>query len=319
MLQAFIMAALVLTNTITVWMIIVLSVFLGLINTLDMPARQTFVLEIIEKKEDLSNAIALNSSLFNGARLIGPSIGGVLIALVGEGFCFLINGISFLSVIFCLLAMNVRHIKAAVKESHIIKELKEGFTYAYRFSGIRNLLLMLSLVSVVGMPYIVLLPIFSDEILGGGADLLGFLMAASAAGALSATLYLASRKSVRGLEKVIAIGAGLFGAGLVAFSLSKFLPLSMLMLVVVGFGVILQMAASNTVIQTIVDNDKRGRVMSLMVMSFMGVASLGSLLAGAVAHQIGAPYTLLGAGVIILITSLVFATRFKSLKDALEK
>jgi MFS family permease len=318
MLQAFIMAALVLTDTITVWMIIVLSVFLGLINTLDFPARQTFVMEIIEKKEDLSNAIALNSSLFNSARLIGPSIGGILIAVIGEGLCFLINGISFLSVIFCLLAMHVRHVKVAVKESHIIRELREGFIYAFRFIAIRNLLLMLAVVSIVGMPYIVLLPIFSNEILGGGADLLGFLMAASAAGSLLATLYLASRKTVRGLEKVVAIGAGIFGTGLIVFSLSGFLPLSFIMIMIMGFGVILQMAASNTVIQTIVDDNKRGRVMSIMVMSFMGMAPLGSLLAGTVADHIGAPYTLLGGGAICLLAALVFTTKFKVLKAALE-
>lgn len=317
MLQAFALATLVLTNTITVWSIIILSVFLGLINSFDMPARQTFVLDMVEDRKDLSNAIALNSSVFNGARLIGPSIGGILIAAVGEGVCFVINGISFLAVIFCLLAMRLNPPKFAAKETNIVRDLREGFSYAFGYAPIKYLILLIALVSFVGMPYTVLMPIFAAEILPGGADTLGFLMAASGTGALIGTLYLASRKSVIGLGRIVGIAAGIFGCGLICFSLSRLLTLSIIFMALTGFGMIVQMASSNIILQTIVDDDKRGRVMSLYAMSFAGVAPFGSLFAGAVADSIGAPNTLMIGGACCAIASIFFFIKFRSLRHML--
>jgi MFS family permease len=315
MLQAFVLATLVLTNIVTVWEIIVLSMFLGMINSIDMPARQTFVLEMVERKEDLGNAIALNSSLFNGARLIGPSVGGVLIAAVGEGMCFLFNGLSFLSVIFCLIAMRIAPRKTEIKETHILRELKQGFSYAFGFAPIRYLLLLLALVSLVGMPYTVLMPIFAKKILQGGPNTLGFLMAASGTGALIGTIYLASRKSLVGLGRIVVAGAGIFGTGLILFSLSRFLALSIFLMMLTGFGMIVQMASSNTILQTIADDDKRGRVMSFYAMAFAGIAPFGSLLAGALASRVGAPNTLLLGGICCIVASIFSFTKFRSLKD----
>lgn len=315
MIQAFVLATLVLTNTITVWAIIVLSLFLGVINSIDMPARQTFVLEMVERKEDLGNAIALNSSVFNVARLIGPSIGGVLIAVVGEGICFLFNGLSFLSVIFCLMAMRITPRKTEIRETHILRELKQGFSYAFGFAPIRYLILLLAVVSLVGMPYTVLMPIFAKEILQGGANTLGFLMAASGTGALIGTIYLASRKGVLGLGRIVVAGAGIFGSGLILFSLSRLLALSIFLMMLTGFGMIVQMASSNTILQTIADDDKRGRVMSFYAMSFAGIAPFGSLMAGALASHIGAPDTLLIGGILCIVASVFAFTKLRSLRD----
>ena len=315
MLQAFILATLVLTNTVTVWSIIALSIFLGMVNSVDMPARQTFVLEMVERKEDLSNAIALNSSLFNGARLIGPSIGGILIAALGEGLCFLINGLSFLSVIFCLIAMRIATTKIEVKETHLLTELKEGFTYVLGFPPIRYLLLLVAIVSLVGMPYTVLMPIFAGQILQGGPNTLGFLMASAGVGALVGTLYLASRRTVAGLGRIVIIGAVIFGSGLILFSLSRLLTLSLVFIMVAGFGMIVQMASSNTILQTIVDDDKRGRVMSFYAMAFVGIAPFGSLLAGALASRIVAPNTLLYGGILCIIAAIYSLVKFRSFKD----
>jgi len=305
----------VLTNTVTVWSIIALSIFLGMVNSVDMPARQTFVLEMVERKEDLSNAIALNSSLFNGARLIGPSIGGILIAALGEGLCFLINGLSFLSVIFCLIAMRIATTKIEVKETHLLTELKEGFTYVLGFPPIRYLLLLVAIVSLVGMPYTVLMPIFAGQILQGGPNTLGFLMASAGVGALVGTLYLASRRTVAGLGRIVIIGAVIFGSGLILFSLSRLLTLSLVFIMVAGFGMIVQMASSNTILQTIVDDDKRGRVMSFYAMAFVGIAPFGSLLAGALASRIVAPNTLLYGGILCIIAAIYSLVKFRSFKD----
>ena len=315
MIQAFTLAALVLTNTITVWAIIVLSLFLGTVNSVDMPARQTFVLEMVDRKEDLGNAIALNSSLFNATRLIGPSIGGILIAAVGEGMCFLINGVSFLSVIFCLLAMRIPPpVKEEIRARRILEELKEGFSYAFGFAPIRYLILLLALISLVGMPYIVLMPIFAKDILQGGASTLGFLMAASGIGALIGTIYLASRKSVRGLGRMVVVAAAIFGSGLILFSFSRVLTLSLFLMMMTGFGMIVQMASTSTILQSIADDDKRGRVMSFYAMSFAGIAPFGSLLAGTVASHIGAPYTLLIGGTLCIAASIFAFTRLGSLR-----
>lgn len=314
MIQAFALAFLTLTGTIDILSIILLSLSLGLINAFDMPARQAFVIEMVEKKEDLPNAIALNSSLVNVARFIGPAVAGLLVAAVGEGFCFLINGISYVAVIIALLAMKVNKITKRVSINNIPKEIKEGFKYSFGFAPIRSILLLLGLVSLVGMPYTVLMPIFAKDILHGGAHTLGFLMAAAGIGALVGGIYLASRKSVLGLVKILTFATGIFGLGLIIFAFSKNLYFSLSMMLVSGFGMLLQIAASNTLLQTITEDDKRGRVMSFFAMAFMGMSPFGNLIAGAMADKIGAPNTVLISGVICIIGAIIFLTRLPSLR-----
>jgi MFS family permease len=314
MVQALVLSVLVLTGTVVIWHIFVLSMFLGVINAWDMPVRQSFMIEMVEKKEDLSNAIALNSSMVNSARLLGPSLAGILIAAVGEGTCFLLNGISYLAVIAALLAMNVTAKASPRQGMRVWGGLTEGFHYAFGFAPIWSVLLLLALVSLMGMPYTVLMPIFAKEILHGGPHTLGFLMGASGVGALVGAVYLASKKSVLGLGKIIPIAASLFGLGLIAFSLSRLLWLSLMMMMVTGFGMIVAMAASNTVLQTIVEDDKRGRIMSFYTMAFMGMAPFGSLLAGFLASRIGAPDTLLLGGIACLLGAAVFAMRLRVLR-----
>ena len=314
MIQAMILAILVLTETVAVWHIISLSLLLGLINALDIPARQSFVVDMIEKREDLGNAIALNSSIVNGARLIGPSVAGVLIATLGEGMCFLLNGLSFIAVIMALLAMKIAPKQREMPSSQVFQGLKEGFSYAFGFAPIRSVLLLLALVSLMGMPYTVLMPIFAEKILHGGPQALGFLMGATGVGAMAGSIYLASRKSVLGLGKIIVISANLFGIGLIAFSLSRLFWLSLLFMLLTGFGMMVQMASSNTVLQTIVEEDKRGRVMSFYTMAFMGMVPFGSLLAGGLANKIGAPNTVMMGGVACILGSAMFAKKLPSLR-----
>jgi len=319
MLQALTLAAVVLTGTAAVWNLVLLSIALGLINAFDMPTRQSFVLDMVTNREDLGNAIALNSSLFNGARLIGPSIAGVLVATVGEGLCFLINGISFIAVIACLLAMKITPAPPRGKQEDFFRGMKDGADYAFGFPPIKYIILLLAFSSLVAMPYPVLMPVFAREVLQGGANTLGFLMAGAGVGALAGAIYLASRKNVFGLDKIITVSALSFGVGLIAFSLSRVMVLSMLFMALTGFGMVVQLAASNTILQTIADDDKRGRVMSLFVMSFMGLAPFGSLLFGGLANIIGAPYTLLIGGCCILAGALVFARKFSSVKGMVHR
>jgi MFS family permease len=314
MIQAFILALLTLTGTIAIWHIILLSLFLGLVNAFDMPTRQAFVVEMVENSEDLGNAIALNSLLFNGARLLRPSIGGILISLVGEGICFLLNGLSFFAVIIALLAMKIRPWFVQSQASHVVKGLREGFTYTFGFPPIRVLLFLLGLVSLVGMPYIVLMPIFAKNILQGGPHTLGFLMGASGIGALGGAIYLASKKNVLGLGRLIIIALNIFGIGLIAFALSRILSLSLILMVLVGFGMMVQMASS-TIIQTIVEEDKRGRVMSFYTMAFMGMVPFGSLLAGSFASKIGAPGTIIISGAACILGSILFARKLPLLRE----
>jgi MFS family permease len=315
LLQSLALALLALSGLIKIWHVIVLSVFQGLINAFDMPARQAFVVEMVEKREDLANAIALNSSMVNAARLLGPSIGGIVIAAVGEGWCFMLDAVSYLAVIASLLAMKItpRMLKTT-NDANILQQLREGWTYAVRFAPIRNVLLLLALVSLVGMPYTVLMPVFANEILHGGPSTLGLLMAASGVGALMGALFLARRRTVLGLGKFIPLMAGAFGAGLILFSFTRVLWLSLGLMVVTGLGFMVQMAASNTVLQTIVEEDKRGRVMSFYTMAFMGTAPFGSLLAGTVAQKIGAPHTLLFGGVGCILGALWFASSLPALR-----
>ena len=315
MFQALVLALLVLTGNVSVWHIIPISIFLGLINAFDMPARQSFVVQIVEKKEDLGNAIALNSSMFNGARLVGPSIAGILISALGEGICFLLNSISFLAVLAALLAMRVKPKRVEVKNKRILQELKAGFVYAFGFVPIRSIMLLIALISLVGMPYTVLMPVFAKNILQGGPHTLGFLMGFSGLGALTGALYLASQKNARRLVTMVPLAAGIFGIGLIAFAQSRVLWLSLIMMLITGFGMMVQMASSNTMIQTIVDDDKRGRVMSFYTMSFVGVAPFGSLLGGAIASKIGAPATLTIGGIFCVLGALVFTSKLSLLKE----
>ncbi len=315
MAQAFILAILTLTGTIKVWHIISLGIILGSINSLDIPARQSFIVEMVERKENLGNAIALNSLMFNAARLVGPSIAGILIAVIGEGVCFLINGVSFLAVIISLLAMRIDSPKKSeTKNSHVLEGLKEGFAYAFGFVPIRFILSLLSIVSIMGMSYVVLMPVFARDVLKGGPGTLGLLMASAGVGALTATVYLASRKTILGLGKMIPISSSIFALGLIAFSLSHFMWVSSFLLMLIGFGVMVHMAASNTILQTIVDDDKRGRIMSLYTMAFMGTAPLGSLLAGSLATSIGVTNTLIIGGALCLVASALFATKLPVLR-----
>jgi MFS family permease len=314
MIQALVLALLFFIGAIEVWHIILLAIFMGFINAFDMPARQAFVVEMVEKKEDLGNAIALNSSMVNSARLLGPSVAGVLIAATNEGTCFLINGLSYLFVIVSLLMMKVTPRKISVRDTQVFRGLKEGFSYAFGFAPIRAILLLLALVSFMGMPYTVLMPVFAKEILHGGSHTFGFLMGASGIGALSGALYLASRKSILGLGKIIPLSAAIFGCGLIAFSLSRLFLLSLALMLVAGLGMIMQMASSNTIIQTIVDDDKRGRVMSFYMMAFIGAAPFGSLLAGGLASVIGAPNTLLIGGVLCILGAVAFAHKLPDLR-----
>jgi MFS family permease len=314
MIQALVLAVLVMTEAVTIWEIIVLTVILGVINAFDVPSRQSFVVDMIGRKEDLGNAIALNSSMVNGARLVGPSLAGILIAVVGEGLCFLINAISFLAVIVSLLAMKDIPKRPKALHAHFLRGLKEGFSYAFGFAPIRSLLLLLALVSLMGMGYMVLMPIFAKDILHGGPNTYGFLMGATGVGALAGALFLASRKTVIGLGRLIAVASGLFGAGLVALSFSRVFWPTIVLMAVVGFGMMVQMASTNTVIQTIVEEDKRGRVMSFYAMAFMGMTPFGSLLAGSLAHSIGVPLTVAIGGGACLIGSLMFARRLPGLR-----
>jgi len=314
MIQALILAFLYFTGTIEVWHIILLSIFLGFVNAFDIPARQSFVIEMVEKKEDLGNAIALNSSMVNGARLLGPSIAGMLIAFTGEGICFLLNGLSYLFVIVSLLFMKVAPRKINNKNTSVLTELKEGFNYAIGFTPIRYIILLLALVSLMGMPYTILMPVFAKEILHGGSHTFGFLMGASGLGALTGALYLASRKSVLGLGKIIPLAAGIFGFGLITFSLSRYFLLSLILMIITGLGMMLEMASSNTLLQTIVDDDKRGRVMSFYTMAFMGTAPFGSLLAGWLANIIGTPNTILVGGISCILGALIFTRKLPELR-----
>lgn len=315
LLQSMALAVLALTGLIKIWQVVVLSVFQGLINAFDMPARQAFVVEMVEKREDLANAIALNSSMVNAARLLGPSIGGVVIAAVGEGWCFMIDAVSYLAVIASLLAMKITpRMLGATRDANILRQLREGWTYAIRFAPIRNVLLLLALVSLVGMPYTVLMPVFANDVLKGGPGTLGLLMAASGVGALAGAMFLAGRKTVLGLGKFIPIMAAAFGAGLMVFSFTRVLWLSLALMIITGLGFMVQMAASNTVLQTIVDEDKRGRVMSFYTMAFMGTAPFGSLLAGSLAARFGAPHTLFFGGIGCILGALWFATTLPSLR-----
>jgi MFS family permease len=317
MLQSFALAVLTLTGHITVEAIVLLNVVQGVVNAFDMPGRQAFLIAMIESRDELGNAIALNSSMVNVARLLGPSIAGVVIAATNEGWCFLIDGVSYLGVIAALLAMRIPPRSAPAKQPpRARQQFIEGWKYAFGFRPIRSIILLLALVSLVGVPYSVLMPVFATVVFRGGPHTLGFLMAASGGGALIGALWLATRRSVIGLGRVITIASASFGAGLVGFSFTTALPLAIPCLVVAGFGFIVQMAGSNTIIQTIVDDEKRGRVMSFYMMAFLGTAPFGSLIAGWMSSRIGAPHTLLFGGVCCLVGAAWFAAELPQIRKS---
>jgi len=314
MIQSALLAALALSGRITVTHVIVLAVCQGLINAFDMPSRQALVVHMVDDRADLPNAIALNSSMVNAARLVGPSIAGMVIAWVGEGTCFLVDSVSYLAVIASLLAMRLALPVRSAVPKHVAAELKAGFRYAAGFAPIRALLGLLALMSLAAMPYTVLMPIIASKILHGGAHTLGFLMAASGLGALAAGAYLAARHTVLGLGRVIAAAVIATGVGLIGISQSTLLWSAMALMPVIGAGVMIQIAASNTVLQTIVEEEMRGRVMSFYTMAFVGTMPFGSLLAGAFAQRFGAPTTLLFGGVACLGSAAVFTMRLPALR-----
>jgi MFS family permease len=314
MLQAFTLAVLTLSGKIEIWHIMLLSIVLGLTNAFDMPVRQAFVIEMIEDRRDLGNAIALNSSLVNITRLIGPAIAGLAVAKFGEGVCFLINGISFIAVIIALLFMRINKVQSPKIHGNVIGELKEGFKYSFGFAPIRDIIILLAVFSFAIMQYTVLMPIFAKDILKGGSDTLGFLMAATGVGSLLGGIYLASRKNVLGLGKIMAVSAFIFGATIIIFAFSKNFILSMIILLFAGIGFIAIIATSNTILQTMTDDDKRGRVMSFYTMAFMGMAPFGSLTAGAIADRIGAPLTIMISGIISIICGFALLIRLPKLR-----
>ena len=313
MLLAFALAALTLSGSIRIWHIFVLSALLGTANSFDIPARQSFIVEMVGKR-DLMNAIALNSSMFNASRVVGPAIAGLLVAGIGEGWCFFVNGVSFLAVIAGLLLMDVKRREAAVQPASPISRVVEGFRFVIRNPPVHAILILLGIVSVTGMPYTVLMPIFADRILHGGAKALGGLSAVAGVGALAGALLLASRRDVHGLGRWVAVSALGFGACLTAFAASRQLWLSGAILVPTGFFIMIEMGSSNTLIQSMVPDRLRGRVMSVYSMMFMGMAPIGSLIAGAAAARFGAPATVAAAGAVCMAAAAVFWTRLPKIR-----
>ena len=313
LLQALLLALLVLGHWVEVWHLIAMAIFLGIVNALDAPARQSFVVQLVDDRNDLPNAIALNSFTINSARLIGPPLAGMLVSLFGEGLCFLLNGLSFLTVIVALMRMQVRD---TPRQRHSMMEgFKQGIAYAAGFPPIRALLLLVAVVGFTVTPYVVLMPVYAKEVFHGDAQTLGLLTGCAGFGALMGTLFLASRKNVVGLGKVIAWAALCAGGGLMVFAFSSQLWLTLPALAVTGFGIIVSAASTNMVIQTVVPDDLRGRVMSLFTMAFLGMAPLGSLAAGSLAHHIGAPATLFAGGVASLAAAAVFARQLPRLRE----
>jgi len=313
MLLAFVLAALTLAHRVQVWHVFVLAALLGLVNAFDIPARQSFVVEMVGR-EDLINAIALNSSMFNGTRVIGPAVAGILVATIGEGWCFFANGVSYIAVIAGLLMMKITARERLPLPGSTLTSIIEGFSYVGRTGPVRSLLFLLGLISLLGMPFVVLMPIFADQILHGGARGLGLLMGASGIGALIGALSLAARRGARGLGRVVAFSAAGFGASLILFSLSRSFWLSAALLLPVGFAMIVEMASSNTLIQTLVPDNLRGRVMAVYSMMLMGMAPFGALLAGALAHRLGAPITVALGGGVCIVAAAVFGLRLPAFR-----
>ncbi len=313
MALAFVLAALTLLGHIHVWEVMVLASMLGVVNAFDIPARQAFIVEMVVP-EDLINAIALNSAMFNGARILGPAIAGITVAVIGEGWCFFSNGVSFIAVIVCLLLMVVTPRERSANRTSGLESLLEGFRFVMHTAPIRALLLLLGVVSLTGMPYAVLMPVFADKILHSGARGLGLLMGSTGVGALAATLVIAARREVQGLGRWVNYASTGFGLSIILFAFSRSLPLSIALLLPAGFCMLIQMASSNTLIQTMVPDDLRGRVMSVYSMMFMGMAPFGALMAGTIAHRAGAPLTVALGGAVCILGSLVFGLAWSGLR-----
>jgi len=314
MIQAGGLAWLSLSGNLEIWHIVVLSVALGCINSFDMPARHSFVINMVNGKEDIGNAIALNSMMFNGARLIGPSVAGIVLASVGEGACFLINALSYIFVIASLMMMRVTEVREKKERVPMFREMKEGMDYVFGFVPIKHIILLLGLVSLMGASYQVLMPVYAKDILQGDSHTYGFLMGGAGAGALLGAIYLASRDTVLRLGRLIPAATALLSAGLIAISLSSSFFISMFLIFFTGLGMMAHTAASNTILQTIADDDKRGRVMSFYTMALMGTAPFGSLLAGWMAKVLGTPWTIFIGGAVCLLGALVFYRRLPELK-----
>ncbi len=313
MATASVLAFLTLSGLIEVWHLFALAIVSGIFNAFDIPARQSFVMDMVGR-DDLLNAVALNSSVFNGARIIGPAIAGILVATVGEGWCFFVNAVSYIAVLGGLFAMHIAPKISSPKKGSTIEKIKEGFVFVARTKPIRSLMLLLGLVSLMGMPYAVLMPIFAEEILQGGVRGLGILMGASGFGALIAALTLAAKKNLKGLGRWVAVSSGVFGVFLILFSLSETFWLSAALLVPIGFSMMLQMASSNTLVQAMVPDELRGRVMAVYSMMFMGMAPIGALLSGSAANYLGAPMTVAIGGAACIVGSILFGSQLKSFR-----
>jgi MFS family permease len=318
LIQAFILAVLCLTGTVQLWQIIGLAIGLGIVNAFEVPARQSFVVDMVEKKEDLGNAIALNSLIFNGARIIGPSVAGIILASSSAGICFMINAVSYIFVIISLLMMDKIQKPVKKKEEHVFKELVDGLRYTFGYAPIKHLIILLTVSSLLGMSYSVLMPVFTKEILHGGSHTYGFLMGAAGVGALMGAIYLASRESVIKLGRIVPFSAILFGMSLIALSFSRNITVSLILMFFIGLGMMMQTAASNTILQTITDDDKRGRVMGFYSMAIMGTAPFGSLMAGGLAKVAGAPVTILFVGAATVIGAFFFLKELPELKKIVQ-
>jgi MFS family permease len=312
MVLAGILAWLTLSGRVQVWHIFVLAALLGVVNAFDIPGRQAFLVDMVGK-EDLMNAIALNSSMFNGARVVGPAVAGILVARIGEGWCFAANSISYIAVIIGLLLMHV-HSPARMSTHSPIADIIEGFRWVNRTKIIRSLLILIGLVSLVGMPYTVLMPIFADKILHGGARGLGILMGATGVGALFGALTLAAKTGIKGLGRWIVITCAGLGVSLFCFSFSTSFWLSAVLLLPAGYSMMLQMACSNTLIQSMVPDQLRGRVMALYSMMFMGMAPFGAFFGGALAHRFGAPITVAVGGIVCVFGAIWFGRALPDLR-----
>lgn len=319
MAQALALAALVLTRTVQVWHIIVLSVFLGVVNSFDMPVRQSFTVDMIEDKDDLGNAIALNSMVFNGARFIGPLLAGAVVAVWGEGICFLFNGISYIAVIAALAMMHIPRAAPKALRAGVMESMKEGFVYTFSQGPIRSIMLLMALVSLVVFPYAVLMPVFAKDVLRGNSATLGMLMGSIGIGALAGALYMASRRGIAGIGKQIAAATLVMGSGIILLSLVRSVWLSLIVLLFVGFGMMVHMSSSNTFLQTIVEDGKRGRVMGFYILAFVGLTPFGSLFSGWLASRIGTPPAIMLAGILCLCGSLAFIARLDRFEGAISR
>ncbi len=314
MVLAGLLAFLTLTGTINIWLIVLISIILGCVNAFDVPARHSFVIDMGDKKEDLGNAIALNSLMFNGARLIGPSVAGLLLATAGEGICFLMNSVSYIFVIISLLLMHVPDRQERAKETHLFTEMKKGLAYTFGFAPIKYIILLLGLVSLMTLSYQVLMPAYAKEVLKGSSNTYGLLIGAVGFWALIGAVYLASREKIIMLGSIIHRSTLLLGTGLIAVSFSRITTLSLVLMVFVGLGMMIHTAACNTILQTVTDDDKRGRVMSFYAMAIMGIAPFGSLLAGSLAKLIGTPATIFVSGMASVAGALFFLKKLPELK-----